>query len=505
MPLNLPTLGEFQEAILHPPSAFRMLELQGLHPALNRMGKPLSWSGAFGIVFRMEGGSSFYAVKVFTQEIRDLVSRYHAYQTFLERCPQDFKRHLTGSLCLEQGFLVRGRPQPCIVMPWIEGKPLNDWVIANVAHRERLRWLQGQLRRISRGMGQTGFSHGDLQHGNLLVTEQALVMVDYDNLTLPGMPALPSTTSGVPGYRHPQGGPGTALACHDRFALLESFIALEALMRAPELLRGRMGEDFMLFQAEDLRNPQRSPLFQGMSRDSHLRPWADLLMKVCQEAPDRTPELDKLLARATFPEALPPVPASLQSPPVLAAGPVPQAPPSNPEANPFPAAPPIQAPAPAPAHVPSSSRSGTAYGCGCFAFLLLLLFGGVLGLRSCFRSSPTPPPLHAQLEGELKHQLVLMDGMRDKLKPLLEAPKDAKGNLLQGAIPASIAPRKPRGLSDQAYLLRLSTLLEIQVGACAQAQAVLSSDRKHPDSATMKTCLAQIDGLPDDVKRLLVR
>jgi hypothetical protein len=46
-------------------------------------------------------------------------------------------------------------------------------------------------------------AHGDLQHGNIMIAESGVELVDYDGMFVPAFAGTAATEGGVPSYQHP--------------------------------------------------------------------------------------------------------------------------------------------------------------------------------------------------------------------------------------------------------------------------------------------------------------
>ena len=289
--------------IQSPPAVFSDPALRACTVDCSQMGMPKSWTGANAIVFRLRGADGLpLAVRCFTQKVDDVETRYRAYADFYWKAPEALRKGLAEACYLERGIHVQdgtAEPwKPVIVMAWVDGKELGTWVETHLSDRNRLVWLQGKLRDLSAQMTSAGFIHGDLQHRNILVNENGPVLVDYDSVIPPRTKGLTLNTQGLPSFRHPRAASNTQPAMLDRFAFLVLHMALEALIRRPDLFTQWGRGEGLLFQGSDLKNPGASPLFQTLQADPGLKGMAQALVKVCQAAPSETPGLDKFLAMA---------------------------------------------------------------------------------------------------------------------------------------------------------------------------------------------------------------
>lgn len=138
-----------------------------------------------------------------------------------------------------------------------------------------------------------GVAHGDLQHGNVLVTltesgMPRLRLVDYDTVFVPDLVGRPLVTAGLPGYTHPNylaGQKRTYGREMDTFSGLVILLSLWALAHDPSL-HGRFSHENLLLSDADLEHPHRSPAFLALlaMQDAVVPFLASTLEAMCQNA-----------------------------------------------------------------------------------------------------------------------------------------------------------------------------------------------------------------------------
>ncbi len=301
--MSFPTGVEYIRAIQSPASVLPEGELRSCTVDGNQMRLPLSWSGSNAIVFRLRLTSQQpLAFRCFTMNVPDVESRYTAYSRFYETAPKGLKDSLVQTVYLSQGIHIpdeTGQPwKPAIIMSWVEGKHLGDWVEVNHTRPSQLRWLQDKLQNLAGHMAASRFVHGDLQHRNIMVGAAGPVLVDYDSVILPNAKGLRLTTQGLAAFRHPLATETTPPEALDRFAFLVLHVGLEALVQQPQLFLQFGKMEGLLFQGSDFKNPEASPLFQALRTHSGLRILAENLIQVCRNPADKTPDLSAFIPSA---------------------------------------------------------------------------------------------------------------------------------------------------------------------------------------------------------------
>jgi len=132
-------------------------------------------------------------------------------------------------------------------------------------------------------LSQTGLAHGDLQHGNLLVTQSGgLKLVDYDGMFVPSLAEAGATESGHRNYQSPlrQHDWGPDL---DNFSAWIIYVSLIALAFDPFLWDSipGAGDEALLFHKEDFVSPQSSQALAALR--SSARPELQILGKCIYE------------------------------------------------------------------------------------------------------------------------------------------------------------------------------------------------------------------------------
>lgn len=267
------TLNEYQAALQAHHLCIADEEAATGRVSVDWLGQPKPYPGNYAVTYRVEGTSRQLAVRCFHREPDDIERRY----SFI--VPAVRALRLEGVQWCQfrrKGVYAGGTWNPAVLMPWVPGLRIND-ALKHDASFTRVRGIRSGFRRLIADLEAAGISHGDLQHGNLLVDDLNVVrVVDYDAMYVPGMPNLPSI-AGHPNFRHPTraslvGGQA------DRFSAMLIDLALSALEIMPGLwARFDTGEN-LLFVRQDLLDPSSSPLIRALHSDARLHePTARLL------------------------------------------------------------------------------------------------------------------------------------------------------------------------------------------------------------------------------------
>jgi hypothetical protein len=262
--MSWPTPQDYNEAVQSPHICFSDLELQNGTPTVTALGLPKPISGAFASVYQITCGSRVWAVRCFLTEFVDQEQRYQAISEHLRRS------NLPSTVAfqfLRRGVLVRGAWYPALKMEWVGGEPLNSYIERNLSRPDALQSLARQWVQVLSCLRREQIAHGDLQHGNILVNDGQIKLIDYDGLFVPALRGFTSHEQGHRNYQHP------ARAGKDYGPYLDAFpgwvilVSLSALAVDPHLwktLNG--GDECLLFRREDFDRPGQSRAFHAMAR-----------------------------------------------------------------------------------------------------------------------------------------------------------------------------------------------------------------------------------------------
>lgn len=326
-PVGRPTLAEYQAAVARLDQCGDDPLLKRCRPELGADGLPGADGGSFGAVYRLHDPlyGQDWALKCFLRAEPDRDHRYRAIAACLAGAPGTWR---TEVRYLAKGLWARERWWPVVLMEWVTGARLTDWIDALLD--ERPEQAGAELRRLAHRfagavhrMHRSGISHGDLQSGNVLVTSDTQVrFVDYDAMTVPAWSARPRE-DGHPDFRLPretERGPDGATAMrhtasssarapfHDQAALVAlhrdrfpshvihaSLVMLSHDLSLWERLH-QPGADHLLVSRTDFRDPagsERWPVLLDHRRQevrSTARRLRDLLDTPAGRQPDLEPQ-----------------------------------------------------------------------------------------------------------------------------------------------------------------------------------------------------------------------
>jgi hypothetical protein len=166
---------------------------------------------------------------------------------------------------LSRGIKVRGEWYPILKMQWLEGDTLDVFVERNRADSAVMCDLTRQFLEMTIDLAESRIAHGDLQHGNILIADGQIRLIDYDGMYVPGLEGLPSEEIGHPNYQDPRRSGADFGPRLDNFSAWVIFLSLLALSVSPGLWDVlSAGEECLLFRQEDFKSPESSSAFQAL-------------------------------------------------------------------------------------------------------------------------------------------------------------------------------------------------------------------------------------------------
>ncbi len=281
-----PSPQDYNEALQNPDVAFSDTELRRASVVTDSLGLPRPISGSFASVYHLKGELKNYAVRCFLHRVPDQQTRYEMISEFVRQANLD---HTVSFECIEQGVQIQGIWFPILKMEWVDGDTLDCFIEKNLHEPDKIANLAEKFQKMCTDLQTTGMAHGDLQHGNILVTTSGDVrIVDYDGMFVPRMSGLLSTERGHRNYQHPARSAGHFNDSLDNFSMLVINLSLRMLARDPSLYARLNADDSLLLKFADLADSRRSRAFEILEShpDAEVCRLGKLLRWQCEQSPD---------------------------------------------------------------------------------------------------------------------------------------------------------------------------------------------------------------------------
>lgn len=302
--MGWPTPQDYSEAVQNPQINFEDAELRSGRLAVSAMGLPVVASGSFASVYRVSCQSNRqFAVRCFLQQTTTQHERYQRISKFVMT---DDLPYTVDFNYLVNGIRVQGKWYPVLKMDWVDGLTLDAFVRRHLHDKARIAHLADQFVKMTTDLQDAGIAHGDLQHGNILVTQQGeLRLVDYDGMFVPDLSGMASPEIGHRNYQHPERDGTHFNERIDNFSAWSIATSLRAISLDPELAIELQGcDECLLFRQADYRYPLGSRAFHALEShvDKSINALSRTLRTVLSMAPDEIPFLSEdLEPRADLP------------------------------------------------------------------------------------------------------------------------------------------------------------------------------------------------------------
>lgn len=289
--MSWPTMTDYQEAIQNPHFCFSDPELRSGTPVLNVLGLPKPITGAFASVYQMNCGKRQYAVRCFLRYFPDQQQRYAAIGNYLEQVKLPY---MVSFKLLQQGIRVQGQWYPILKMEWLDGVPLNIAIEQNLGRGKTLTMLADRFVQMAADLHRHSIAHGDLQHGNIMVVDDSLKLIDYDGMYVPSLHGMRSHELGHRNYQHPDRTEADFGPHIDNFSTWVIYLSLLALREQPSLwnwLKG--GDECLLFRQTDFENFDVSQVMQalGQIHDSNVQTLLESFRALLQRPLSQVPSI----------------------------------------------------------------------------------------------------------------------------------------------------------------------------------------------------------------------
>lgn len=276
--MPLPSIPDYSDYI-KTPALVHPSVLQGGHP-IEKGARLIKYSGGFCVVFPYQTAAKKYAVRCWHAEVADA---RHRTQIIAEALKKSNLPYFVGFEFYEDGIMTPLGMQPVVVMDWVEAQSLKKFLAEHIMESVVINEIAENFKKMVADLHANHFSHGDLQHGNIMVKpDHSLVLVDYDSMYVPDLNGMSDDIKGLVGYQHEARWNNKFVSEKaDYFSELIIYLSLKALAKIPDLWKDLNIEDTetLLFSGEDIQSHGQSNIFRLLKTDSELGVLTD---KLCE-------------------------------------------------------------------------------------------------------------------------------------------------------------------------------------------------------------------------------
>jgi hypothetical protein len=280
--MKWPNHTDYQDALQDPRTCFAEPDLQAGQTACDVLGLPRVMSGNFASVYEIATpDGNRWAIRCFVRQVTGTQARYARLSEHLESVKVPW---IVGFDFILKGVLVQGDWYPIVKMQWVEGSAINSYIEEHLNESETLLSLASQFRLLMKDLRQHRIAHGDLQHGNIMVTPGGeLRLVDYDGMYCPAFGKKRSPELGHANFQHPLRLADYYDESLDNFSALVIYTSLLAIAAEPELWREFNTGDNLILSSADFRNTQGSKVFARLKAitNPEVQQLATLLQQCC--------------------------------------------------------------------------------------------------------------------------------------------------------------------------------------------------------------------------------
>lgn len=275
---QLPTITDYANAIKIP-QLIKANQLKGGYP-VERNRKLIKYSGGFCVVFPYQTSNAKYAVRCWHANVSNAQERT---RLISEAIQSSHLPYFVSFDYVSNGIVTPTGTQPIVIMDWVDAKTLKEYLKEYRHDAIILNQLAESFKRMVSELHQHHFSHGDLQHGNIMVrTNGNLVLVDYDSMCVPTLVGQKEEIKGLLGYQHPARWKNNSLTEKaDYFSELVIYLSIKAIAKKPELWERLNLEDSetLIFSADDINSKGTTHIFNELKTDNELNPY---VTKICE-------------------------------------------------------------------------------------------------------------------------------------------------------------------------------------------------------------------------------
>src|SRR3954462_4050700 len=293
-----PDLTEYHEALQYPERSLGDAELQKARIEQDRFGMPKPATGGNAVVYKATEGQNVWAVRCFLRPISDHAERYAAISKHLGK---NRSAHSTKFFYLGDGLRIKGGTFPIVKMAWVQGPNLDRYVEGLLDQPKELAKLREKFRTLVKEIEKSKFAHGDLQHGNILVSGNELLLIDYDGMWVPALIGRQATEIGHRAYQHPKRSVSDYGPYLDRFSALVIYLSLRALEVNRKLWDQYYTGDNLIFVREDFNEPGRTPIWGELAAlgDREVSYLAGILASLLSKPVKDLPRLEAVLSNSS--------------------------------------------------------------------------------------------------------------------------------------------------------------------------------------------------------------
>jgi hypothetical protein len=173
--VSYPQITDYQDAVQDPRNTFTDPELQAGSVAVSPLGLPMPMSGGFALTYKFQSGSKKFAVRCFHHEVPQAQAKYAQISTKLRSLGSSYFVNFDFQA---SGIRINGKSYPLVKMDWVEGDTLGVYLDLASRTPAKLNSVRQAFATLAEFLGWNGIAHGDIQNENVIVSNNALRLID---------------------------------------------------------------------------------------------------------------------------------------------------------------------------------------------------------------------------------------------------------------------------------------------------------------------------------------
>lgn len=220
------------------------------------------YSGGFTVVFPVEVNGEKWAFRCWHNEIGNVAKRFIIISQYIYRLNSPYLCEFT--YC-DEGIVVDGKTFPTTRMKWADGDTLDQYLLDNKDNSTALTELASSFVELVDFLHEHHIAHGDLQHGNIIVNDGHIVLVDYDSMYVPGLDGYSDLVIGKLEYQHPKRAEAKIVSEKlDYFSELVIYLSILAIAKQPDIIIKFPINDSLIFKSSDWSDFSNSEVYTAL-------------------------------------------------------------------------------------------------------------------------------------------------------------------------------------------------------------------------------------------------
>lgn len=247
----------------------------------DKRGRLVAYTGGFSVVYPFVYNNEMWAFRCWHADLGNLRGHFLTLSAALSKLNLPYFCSFTY---VDEGIVVEGKKYPTTRMKWINGKNLKEYICIHKNDKDKLKNLANNFVKMITTLHKYHISHGDLQHGNILVDHNDnLFLIDYDSVYVPELQGEADIIKGLKGYQHPKRGDNLlANEKVDYFSELIIYLSILAIAEKSSLVEKYQVEDSeqLLFSFENFKDLENSQVYVDLMQLGGLFP---ILLKILSD------------------------------------------------------------------------------------------------------------------------------------------------------------------------------------------------------------------------------